>query len=143
MPAELRSRVRVVELALAATAPLVVAVELTSLPQPYPTWPEAFGLPVNPSLVVPGLLAVAVLAGAALDGITVHSLWLVALSLPTLFLGLLSIRTLMIGGGGVFWGGYFTLILGIVLSLATLLRATLRGRVDALPTPGSEPKSER
>lgn len=121
----------------------VTAMELTAIPQPYPTWPEAFGVPVNPSLVVPGLLAVAVLAGAALDGITFSSLWLVALALPTLFIALLSIHTLMIGAGGVFWGGFFTLILGIVLSLATLLRATLRGRVDALPTPGSEPKSER
>lgn len=117
---------------------LVTAAELTALPQPYPTWPELFGLPVNPSLVVPGTLAAAVLAGAALDGLCFSSLWLTALGLPTLFVALLSIQTLMAETGGVFWGGLLTLVLGVVLSLATLLREALRGRVDVLTTLGSE-----
>jgi hypothetical protein len=188
VPSQRRSRLRVLEVTLAVATLFVTAMELTAIPQPYPTWPEAFGVPVNPSLVVPGLLAVAVLAGVVLhgiglsslllvglalptvfiaqtskhanltvpcllvvavvagvvlDGVDLSSLLLVGLALPTVFIALLSIHTLMIGASGVFWGGFFTMILAVPLSVATLIRVALGGPLDALPELALESGAKR
>jgi hypothetical protein len=66
----------------------------------------------------------------ARDGVAVSSVILGILGVVTLWLSATSLHALYTpSGGGVFFGGFFTLISGIALSVAVVVRASiLRGR---------------
>jgi len=138
MPSLDRSLLRSAELILAGLVLAVAVVTLTALPEPYPTWPTVGAVPVNPELVVPGLLGVAALAGAFADGLGVGPVVIGAL---TAYNATASLYTLYaVESGGVFWGGFFTLLAGVPLAVAVLARAAVR-RLDPdwLPDPTADP----
>lgn len=124
--------VRAIKSVLAGGVLLVAVVTITEVPQPYPTWPTIGSVPVNPELVVPTLLALAVFGGIVADrrslgiGAAVTGL----LGVATCFWGILSLASLYSGGGGgVFWGGFFTLVSGIALAVAVIGREAARAAV--------------
>ena len=125
-----RSLLGTAERVLAVSVLAVTAVLTTDFPVEYPAWPTLGGLPVNPELVVPALLGLAVLVGAVTDGLRATSfvagasaLVTGALGAATLLLGSLSLHTLYSGtAGGVFGGGILTLSVGIPLAFVVLLR---------------------
>lgn len=117
--------VRGLELLLAALVFAVTVVTFTGVPEPYPTWPTVGGIPVNPELVVPGALGLVAVVRAGTDP-GVGSALVGAVGAVTLLLATTSGYTLYAGsGGGVFWGGFFTLLAGVALALAVVVRATL------------------
>ena len=67
-----RSLLRTTEVVFAALVLLIVTLLVTSFPH-YPSWPTLGPVPINPELVVPGLLGVAVLLGSVADGLSVKS----------------------------------------------------------------------
>jgi hypothetical protein len=54
---------------LAATTLLVILIEFSTLPLPYPANPTVGSVPVDPELVVPALLGLVAVVGALRDGI--------------------------------------------------------------------------
>lgn len=126
-PIEMQSLLRASQVALAALVLLIAALTFSNLPQPYPSWPTVGPIPVNPELVVPGLLGVAAILGALRDGVAVGSIAIGTLGAVTLSVAAMSLYTLYAStGGGVFWGGVFTLISGVVLAVGVLMQAALR-----------------
>lgn len=122
-----RSRFRTVELGLAGLVVLVVAMELTAFPRPYPTWPAVAGVPVDPELVVPGLLGVVAVLGALRDGFSVGSVAVGVLGALTALMAATSLHQLYGDTCGcLFAGGFFTLVLGSVLAGAVVARSVLR-----------------
>ncbi|PSQ19380.1 hypothetical protein BRD00_01780 [Halobacteriales archaeon QS_8_69_26] len=120
-----RSPAVLFEVVLAALVVAVAGVTFTALPQPYPTWPTVGPVPVNPELVVPGVLGAVTVARAVTDP-GVGSAAVGAVGTLTLLLAVSSLHTLYAGtGGGVFWGGFVTLLSGVVLVVAVLVRAAL------------------
>ncbi|WP_276301359.1 hypothetical protein [Halorussus lipolyticus] len=125
-----RSVRRTVELALAVAVLAIVVVLTTDFPVTYPAWPTLGGFPVNPELVVPGLLGLVTLVGAVSDGLGagslvegVAALVVGVLGAITLLLASASLHTLYIGtAGGIFGGGILTLSVGIPLALVVVLR---------------------
>lgn len=118
---------RAIEPLLAAIVLLIAAITLLDLPGPYPHWPTVGPVPVDPELVVPGLLALVVLPGTVRDGITVGSIGIGILVAVTLWAAATSLYTLYSAtGGGVFFGGLVTLASGIALAVAVLLRSGVR-----------------
>jgi len=112
---------------LAVFVLLVAAITFSNLPQPYPAWPTVGPIPVNPELVVPGLLGFVAILGALRDGVTVGSIGIGILSTVTLGLAATSLYTLYAStGGGVFWGGFFTLISGVILAIGVIVQQVLR-----------------
>jgi hypothetical protein len=84
-------------------------------------------IPVNPELVVPGLLGFVAILGALRDGVTVGSIVIGILSTVTLWVAATSLYTLYAStGGGVFWRGFFTLISGVILSIGVIVLRVLR-----------------
>lgn len=81
---EMRSILRVSQLVLAAFVLLIAAITFSNVPQPYPSWPTVGVIPVDPELVVPGLLGVAAILGAVRDGITLGSIAIGTLGIVTL-----------------------------------------------------------
>ncbi|PSQ43901.1 hypothetical protein BRD07_01075 [Halobacteriales archaeon QS_9_68_42] len=113
-------------LVLAGGVLLVAAITFSGLPQPYPTWPTVGSIPVNPELVVPGLLGLVAVLGALRDGIAVGSIAIGTLGVVTLWVAATSLYELYAGTGGVFWGGFFTLISGVALAVGVVVRDLLR-----------------
>jgi hypothetical protein len=76
------------------------------------------------------MLGVATILETARDSVDVSSVLLAILGVVTLWLSATSLHALYTSsGGGVFFGGFFTLISGIALSVAVVVRASiLRGR---------------
>lgn len=125
-PLRTRSLLRAVELVLAAQVLLIVAVLAAQLSPPYPAWPTVWGVPVDPELVVPGVLGVVALLSASVDGLGVGSLVVGALGFLTLGMASLSLYSLYTtDGGGVFWGGFVTLAVGLALAVAVVVRAVV------------------
>lgn len=122
-----RAHLRAVEVALAVAVLLVVAVIATGSPAWYPSWPTLAGFPVDPELVLPGLLGLVALLGAVLDGFGVVPVVVAVLGSTTALFAAASIQTLLTAtGGGVFAGGLFTLAVGTPLAVAVLLRELAR-----------------
>lgn len=129
------SPLRTAELALAVLVALVAALLMTNSPL-YPSWPTLGGFPVDPELVVPGLLGVVALARAMRAGLAVGPVVVGILAAVTVTLATLSLHVLYTGpSGGVFAGGLFTLVVGVALAFAVVVRnvvheVTRRGLVD-------------
>lgn len=114
-----------IELFLAVLVLAVAVVTFTPVPRPYPAWPTVGPVPVDPELVVPGALGVVAIIRAVTDP-GVGSAAVGALGAITLLLATTSGYALYAGtGGGVFWGGFFTLLSGIGLAVAVFVRTAL------------------
>lgn len=123
----MRALLRVSHVALAAFVLLIATSTFSTLPQPYPTWPTVGPIPVNPELVVPGMLGFIAILGALRDEVTVGSVGIGLLGAVTLWLAATSLYTLYAAtGGGVFWGGFFTLISGVILAIGVIVQHLLR-----------------
>lgn len=124
---KMRSLLRVSQVFLAALVLLIATITFSSLPQPYPHWPTVGPVPVNPELVIPGLLGLVAILGALHDRLTVGSLVIEVLGALTLLVAATSLHTLYSStGGGIFWGGFFTLISGVILAIGVIVRRILR-----------------
>ena len=125
---------------LAAVVLLVVLVEFSSLPLPYPANPAVGSVPVDPELLVPALLGLVAVVGALRDGIGVGSIVTGLLGVVTLWVATTSLyETAASQGGGIAWGAFFTLICGGVLAVTVLVRQAVRrtgetGVLDRLRT---------
>lgn len=120
------SPLRTAELALAILVALVVALLVTNFPL-YPSWPTVGGFPVNPELIVPGLLGVVALVRAIGDGLSIGSVTVGVLCVVTVTLAALSLQTLYSdASAGAFAGGLFTLVAGVALALAVVARNVVR-----------------
>jgi len=112
---------------LAGAVFLVAAMTFGYLPQLYPAWPTVGGLPASPELVVPALLGVVAVADALVRQVSVASVALAALGGVTFLLGAASLYALYtVESGGVFFGGLFTIVAGLVLAAGVLLDAVGR-----------------
>ena len=112
---------------LAGVVLLIATITFANLPQPYPTWPTVGPVPVNPELVFPGLLGLVALLGAVREGIAVGSIAVGLLGAVTLWLAATSLYALYSAtSGGVFWGGLFTLVSGVVLAVGVIVQRVLR-----------------
>lgn len=122
-----RALPRTVDYVLAAVVLLVAAITFTGLSQPYPAWPTAGPVPVNPELVVPGLLGLVVLCRLIADEFSGATPIVGLLGTLTLFLATMSMYILFAAEtGGVFVVGAFTLVSGIVLAGVVLLQGVVR-----------------
>ena len=125
---------------LAAMVLLVLLVEFSSLPLPYPANPTVGSVPVDPELVVPALLGLVAVVGALRDGIGVGSIATGLLGVVTLWFATTSVyETATSQGGGIAWGAFFALICGGVLAVTVLVRQAVRrtgepGVLDRLRT---------
>lgn len=117
---------------LAAMVLLVLLVEFSSLPLPYPANPTVGSVPVDPELVVPALLGLVAVVGALRDGIGVGSIATGLLGVVTLWFATTSVyETATSQGGGIAWGAFFALICGGVLAVTVLLRQAVRRTGEA------------
>ena len=125
---------------LAAMVLLVVLIELSNLPLPYPANPTVGTVPVDPELLVPALLGLVAVVGAVRDGIGVGSIATGLLGVVTLWVATTSLyETAASQGGGIAWGAFFTLICGGVLAITVVVRQAMRrtgepGVLDRLRT---------
>ncbi|UTF53796.1 hypothetical protein [Natronosalvus rutilus] len=120
---------RTSEIALAVFVLLVDLVLLADRSLPWPTWPKLGSAPIDPELVLPGVLAILVIVGVIREGLELRVGQLLALGLGalTLWWASLSLYTLYAGtGGGVFFGGLFTLASATPLAVVVLTRAGIR-----------------
>jgi hypothetical protein len=123
MNAANRRTVRTIEWVLALGTLAVAAITFTAIPQPYPSWPTIGRVPVNPELIIPGLLGLVAIFGAIVDGLSVGSVVTAILGVVTLGMAISSLHTLYaVQTGGVFWGGLFTLVPGFTLAGVVLVR---------------------
>ncbi|MFC7214227.1 hypothetical protein ACFQO4_09075 [Saliphagus sp. GCM10025334] len=117
------------EVVLAVFVLFVDVVLLANRPLPWPSWPELGSVPIDPELVLPGVLAILVITGVVREGLGLRVGQLLALGLGalTLWWASLSLYTLYAGtGGGVFFGGLFTLASATPLAVVVLARAGVR-----------------
>ncbi len=122
-----RPALHAIENALAMLVFLIVAILMTDGLLSYPSWPTVGGVPVNPELVVPGLLGLVALLSAGGDGWRIGSIVTGVLGSLTFFVAALSLHTLYTGtAGGVFFGGLLTLACGTSLALVVLARSVIR-----------------
>ncbi|MFW5918412.1 MAG: hypothetical protein ACOCR0_02905 [Haloferacaceae archaeon] len=118
---------RGVEYLLAASVLTVAFLVVFQVPLPFPSWPTIGPFPVNPELVLPGALALVVLVDVIGDGFRVSSVLLGTVAVLTLGMATQSLYALFAGqAGGVFWGGFFTLVLGTALGTAVVARDAIR-----------------
>lgn len=118
---------RTTEVVLAVSTLFLATVLLTDLSMPFPAWPEIGGVPVNPELVVPGVLGLVALVETTDSGLDLPSVVVGLFAVLTLSLSALGLYALWAGpGGGVFAGSLFTLAAGTPLSLAVLVRHARR-----------------
>lgn len=122
-----RSSLRTAETALALLVLAIVAVMTTNFPVGYPSWPTLAGVPVNPELVVPGLLAIVVLLGVVADGLRVVTVVLGLLAIGTFLPAVVSYYALYTDtASGAFGGGILTLTVAVPLAVVVLLRYAVR-----------------
>jgi len=125
---------RGIEYLLAGSVLAIALLLVMDVPWPFPTWPTIGPFPVDPELVLPGLLALVVLGDVVVEGFSVSSVPIGILALVTLGMATLSLYTLFAGqAGGVFWGGFFTLVLGTPLAIAVLARDVIRAVLSRNP----------
>lgn len=126
-----RSAIAAVEVVLAALVLAIAVVTFTGVPEPYPAWPTVGPFPANPELLAPALLALAVLAGTVTDGLGVRSIASAALAALTLWLAATSWHALYTPSHGcVFFGGLLTLVAGLALVGAVVVRIAA-GELDS------------
>lgn len=122
----MRSLLRVSQVILAALVLIIATITFSNLPQPYPHWPTVGPVPVNPELVVPGVLGLVAILGALREGLTMGSIVIGVLGVLTLWVAATSLHTLYSStGGGVFWGGFYTLISGVILAIGVIIQNVL------------------
>jgi len=122
---------------LAGAVLLVAAMTFGYLPQPYPAWPTIGPLPVSPELVVPALLGAVAVVEAFERRFGIASVALAVLGGVTFLLGAGSLYALYtVESGGVFFGGLFTIVAGVVLAGSVLLDAVTRERQATEPPTG-------
>ncbi|WP_323173912.1 hypothetical protein [Natrialba sp. PRR66] len=122
-----RSLPRVIDYALAVVVVAVAVWTFTGVPEPYPARPTLGSVPVNPELVVPGLLGLVMLSRLITDEFSGATPIVGVLGSLTLFLATMSMYILYAAeAGGVFVGGAFTLLSGIVLAAVVLLQGAVR-----------------
>lgn len=129
MPANIPTRtpLQSTKLLLAGAVLLVAAMTFNYLPQPYSTWPTIGPLPVNPELIVPALLGVVVVVEAFVEQFSIASVSLAIFGGLTFLLGAASLYTLYaVESGGVFFGGLFTIVAGILLAIGVFLHTIAR-----------------
>lgn len=123
----MHSPLRVSQLVLAGLVFLIAVITASTVPQPYPTWPTIGPVPVNPELVVPGLLGLLAVLGAFREGFSLVSVVAGGLGVVTMGFAFLSLYTLYSGiAGGVFWGGFYTLSSGVILALVVVIQSVSR-----------------
>lgn len=123
----MRSLLRASQVIFAVLVLLIATVTFFNLPQPYPHWPSVGPVPINPELIVPGLLGLTVIFGALGDGLSAESVGIGVLGVLTMWLAATSLYTLYSStGGGVFWGGFMTLISGVTLSIGVIIQSVVR-----------------
>lgn len=117
-----RSLLRTAEAVLSTLVLLVVTLMVTNFSY-YPSWPTLGPVPIDPELVVPGLLGLVVLLGAVVDGLSVESVVVGAFGGFTLLLAIASLHSLYTATAGCsFGGGILTLTAGVPLSVLVLGR---------------------
>lgn len=122
-----RTALQATKLLLAGAVLLVAAMIFNYLPQPYPTWPTIGPIPVSPELVVPALLGVVVVVEAFVEQFSIASVFLAIIGGLTFLLGASSLYTLYtVESGGVFFGGLFTIVAGILLVVGVFLHTIAR-----------------
>ncbi|QCC53454.1 hypothetical protein [Natronorubrum bangense] len=127
------SQLRVAQHLLAAFVLLIAISTFLGLPRPYPSWPTLGPLPINPELLVPGALGFVALLEPIHQGLNVGSVTIATVGAVTLWLAATSVYTLSASStGGVFWGGFLTLLSGAVLAgLILVQRVVYRRRQGA------------
>ena len=129
MPANIptRTALQATKLLLAGAVLLVAAMTFNDLPQPYSTWPTIGAIPVSPELVVPALLGIVVVVEAFVKQFSIASVSLAIFGGLTFLLGALSLYTsYAVESGGVFFGGLFTIVAGILLAVGVFLHTIAR-----------------
>jgi hypothetical protein len=125
---------------LAGAVFLVAAMTFGYLPQPYSAWPAVGSFPVSPELVVPALLGAVVVVDALVRQLSVASVALAALGGVTFLLGAASLYALYTAeSGGVFFGGLFTIVAGLVLAAGVLVDAVAQTARDRAAGEAAEP----
>ncbi|SIR74955.1 hypothetical protein SAMN05421752_102237 [Natronorubrum thiooxidans] len=121
------TRFRVSQQLLAALVILIAVVTVLELPRPYPTWLTVGPVPVNPELVVPGVLGLVALLEPLHEGLAVSSIVVGVVGSVTLWLAAMSLYALYASSaGGVFWGGFFTLLSGVALASLLFVRSVVQ-----------------
>ena len=129
MPANIppRTALQATKLLLAGAVLLVFEMTFNYLPQPYSTWPTIGAIPVSPELVVPALLGIVVVVEAFVEQFSIASVCLAIFGGLTFLLGTLSLYSLYAAeAGGVFFGGLFTIVAGILLAVGVVLHTIAR-----------------
>ncbi|WP_162994073.1 hypothetical protein [Halalkalicoccus subterraneus] len=129
MPANIptRTALQATKLLLAGAVLLIAAMSFNYLPQPYSTWPAIGSIPVNPELVVPALLGVVAMVEAFVEQFRIVSVALAILGGMTFLFGATSLYTLYAAeSGGVFFGGLFTIVAGVLLAFGVFLHTIVR-----------------
>ena len=122
-----RTALQATKLLFAGAVLLVAAMTFNYLPQPYSTWPTVGAIPVSPELVVPALLGIVVVVEAFVKQFSIASLCLAIFGGLTALLGVLSLYSLYAAeSGGVFFGGFFTIVAGILLAAGVFLHTIAR-----------------
>ncbi|WP_408958467.1 hypothetical protein [Natrinema sp. 74] len=122
---------RALAVTLAVLVLLIVGTMAAQLPQPYPAWPTIGPMPVDPELVVPGVLGLVALLGVVRNGVTIGSILVGLFGALTLWIATASLHSLYAGTAGcVFGGGLLTLTTGTVLAVAVLLETAVHRYVD-------------
>lgn len=112
---------------LAALVFGIAVLIMLNIPEPYPTWPTIGPFPVDPELLLPALLAVLVLVDVGTSGISVGGVVTGTLAVLTLWMASQSLYALYADqASGVFWGGFFSIVLGTVLALSMIARDVVR-----------------
>lgn len=121
------SRLRVIELALATLVLLNAAIEFFGLSQPYPAWPTVGSLPVDPELIIPGLLGLVAILVTIREGITIGSIVVGVLGVLTLWIAATSLYSLYANTvSGLFGAAFFTFISGTLLAIAVIVQSLVR-----------------
>lgn len=115
-----------IEIALSIAVLLVAFVMSTDAPVAFPTRPAVGDVPLDPELLVPGLLGLVSLVYSVRRGFGIASILIGLLGAVTVVLALVSLHALYSGSvAGVFGGGLLTLSVGILLALSVLGIGTL------------------
>jgi hypothetical protein len=129
MPADIptRTALQATKVLLAGAVLLIAAMTFNYLPQPYSTWPTIGAIPINPELVVPAVLGFVVVIEAFVEQFSIASVCLAIFGGLTFLLGASSVYSLYTAeSGGVFFGGLYTIVAGILLAAGVCVHTIAR-----------------